>query len=213
MNFIEQFNVEHLKDLANKGELIKTGSRTFSWRLFLGIIPEDKNFTKWVECIRHERIVFYKKSEELRITNNKDLDPKVFNPLAVNTHNNPWNNMFKDKEMRDLITQDIERTSQEYEFFTQKKIKDILIGILFLWAKENQDTLYKQGMNELLAIVVFTFFAERIETRIDYDNLDAETIASDQNDLINFIFDSRHTFADIYTTFNAVLLYGIKNLY
>lgn len=74
------------------------------------------------------------------ITNKKDLDPKVFNPLAVNTQNNPWNDMFKDKEMRELITQDIDRTSQEYDVFTQKKVKDVLIGILFLWAKENQDT-------------------------------------------------------------------------
>jgi len=47
--------------------------------------------------------------------------------------------MFKDKEVRDLISQDIERTSQEYEFFTQKRVKDILIGILFLWASENQE--------------------------------------------------------------------------
>lgn len=74
------------------------------------------------------------------ITNKKDLDPKVFNPLAVNVENNPWTDMFKDKEMRELITQDIDRTSQEYDVFTQKKVKDILIGILFLWAKENQDT-------------------------------------------------------------------------
>jgi hypothetical protein len=34
--------------------------------------------------------------------------------------------------------------------------------MLFLWAKENPETSYKQGMNELLAIVVFAFFAERI---------------------------------------------------
>jgi len=83
---------------------LKTGSRTFCWRLFLGIIPEEKNCSKWVDAIREERHLFYKKSEELRITNNKDLDPKVFNPLAVNTENNPWNSMFQDKEMRDLIT-------------------------------------------------------------------------------------------------------------
>lgn len=90
--------------MAFKGELLKTGSRTFCWRLFLGLIPEEKNYTKWVEYIRQERVTFYKKSEELRITKNKDLDPKMFNPLAVNTENNPWNSMFKDKEMRELIT-------------------------------------------------------------------------------------------------------------
>lgn len=60
-------------------------------------------------------------------------------------------------------------------------------------------------MNELLGIVVFTFFAERIETKKDYDIIDDESIADNTNDLISFIFDSRHTFADIYTTFNRIL--------
>jgi hypothetical protein len=65
MNFIEQFHVDKYKELAYKGELLKTGSRTFSWRLFLGIIPEEKNYAKWVDCIKLERQLFYKKSEEL----------------------------------------------------------------------------------------------------------------------------------------------------
>jgi hypothetical protein len=68
-------------------------------------------------------------------------------------------------------------------------------------------------MNEILAIIVFAFFAERIGTKKEYDFIDDETIASNPDDLIAFIFDSRHTFADIYSTFNAVLLYGVKNLY
>lgn len=101
---MEQFNVDTFKDMASKGDLLKTGSRTFSWRLFLGLIPEEKNYVKWVQHIKQERLTFYKKSEELRITKNKDLDPKIFNPLAVNTQNNPWNDLFKDKETREVIT-------------------------------------------------------------------------------------------------------------
>jgi len=110
MNFVESFNADQLKEYAGKGELLKTGSRTFSWRLFLGLIPEEKSYIKWIEAIRAERAEFYKKSEELRITKNKDLDPNHFNPLAA-TENNPWSDLFKDKEIRELITQDIERTS------------------------------------------------------------------------------------------------------
>lgn len=68
-------------------------------------------------------------------------------------------------------------------------------------------------MNEILAIVVFAFFAERIVANQDYDNMDDETIASNPDDLVSFIFDSRHTFADIYSTFDCILQYGIKNLY
>eukprot|EP00352_Strombidinopsis_acuminata_P006016 CAMPEP_0176357920 /NCGR_PEP_ID=MMETSP0126-20121128/15148_1 /TAXON_ID=141414 ORGANISM="Strombidinopsis acuminatum, Strain SPMC142" /NCGR_SAMPLE_ID=MMETSP0126 /ASSEMBLY_ACC=CAM_ASM_000229 /LENGTH=76 /DNA_ID=CAMNT_0017711795 /DNA_START=410 /DNA_END=640 /DNA_ORIENTATION=+ len=63
--------------------------------------------------------------------------------------------------MRELITQDVERTCQEFDFFRTKKTKDILIAILFLWGKENPDYGYKQGMNELLAVVVIAFQAER----------------------------------------------------
>jgi len=166
--------VEGFKDLSSKGELLKAGSRTFAWRLFLGLVPEEKNFAKWVSQIRQKRLEFYKKSEELHITKNKDLDPKIFNPLAVHIENNPWNDMFKDKETREVITQDIDRTSQEYEFFQQKKVKDILIGMLFLWAKENSETSYRQGINEILAIVVFAFFAERVVTKKDYDSMDDE---------------------------------------
>ena len=43
--------------------------------------------------------------------------------------------------------------------------------------------------------------------------MSAEEIASSANDLIQFLFDSRHTFADIYSVFSAVLAFGAKNLY
>jgi hypothetical protein len=85
MTFVENFNVDNFKDFSGKGELLRTGSRTFSWRLFLGLIPEEKNYVKWIQTIRKERANFYKRSEELRINKNKDLDPKLFNPLALNT--------------------------------------------------------------------------------------------------------------------------------
>jgi hypothetical protein len=68
-------------------------------------------------------------------------------------------------------------------------------------------------MNEILAIVVVAYFAERIESKIDFSTLSTEEIANSPDNLIEFIFDSRHTFADIYSTFNMILSYGIKNLY
>jgi hypothetical protein len=68
-------------------------------------------------------------------------------------------------------------------------------------------------MNEILAIVVFAFFAERIVTKKNYDFIDDDSIANNPDDLVAFIFDSRHTFADIYCTYNSILQYGVKNLY
>ena len=133
--------------------------------------------------------------------------------MASATENNPWNNLFKDKDVRELIVQDIDRTSQEFEFFTQKRVKDILVGILFLWAKENQDIQYKQGMNEILAIIVFAYFSERINVEHSLDHLSTDEIISDPDLFVQFVFDSRHTFADIYSTMSRLLAFGVKNLY
>ncbi len=45
------------------------------------------------------------------------------------------------------------------------------------------------------------------------DKFSADEIASDPDLFVQFVFDSRHTFADIYTTLTCILAYGIKNLY
>lgn len=108
--FLSNFDVEKIKDMMLKGKVVDLGTRTFCWRLLLGVIPEENSPSKWVDCIRKERQDFYRKTEEQKINKSKDLDPKFFNPLAV-SDNNPWNNHFKDKDVRDLLIQDIERTS------------------------------------------------------------------------------------------------------
>jgi hypothetical protein len=65
----------------------------------------------WAKAIRESRNHYYKKTAELRLIKDKELDPRFFNPLAAATQNNPWNDLFKDKDVRELIGQDIERTS------------------------------------------------------------------------------------------------------
>ena len=97
------FSLDALKETALKGDCVSVGSRTFSWRLFLGVIPDENSPAKWVQAIRAERQSFYSKTEELKIVKNKELDPKFFNPLAAATQSNPWNEFFKDKDVRELI--------------------------------------------------------------------------------------------------------------
>lgn len=53
-----------------KGLAVKSGSRTFIWRLLLGVIPDTKEPAQWVEAIRKERAAYYKKTEGLKIVKN-----------------------------------------------------------------------------------------------------------------------------------------------
>jgi len=44
--YITSFNIDNCRNLSLKGDAVGTGSRTFTWRLFLGVIPEDGNPAK-----------------------------------------------------------------------------------------------------------------------------------------------------------------------
>jgi hypothetical protein len=54
------------------------------------------------------------------------------------------------------------RTNQEFDYFQKQITKDMLIAMLFLWGKTYPEYGYRQGMNEILAIVLLVFDTERI---------------------------------------------------
>ena len=68
-------------------------------------------------------------------------------------------------------------------------------------------------MNEILAIIVFAYFSERLYVEHSLDDLSTAEIIGDADLFIQFVFDSRHTFADIYSTMTRILAFGVKNLY
>ena len=83
-----------------------------------------------------------------------------------------------------------------------------------MWGREHPDYSYKQGMNEILAIVVIVFDTERCtapSTPIDWSSLSDEQIASDH--LLEYLFDPESNKADIYACFDRILQLGIKHLY
>lgn len=54
-----------------------------------------------------------------------------------------------------MIEQDVTRTFPEMQYFQQENVRKILTDVLFCYARENEQLLYKQGMHELLAPIVF----------------------------------------------------------
>ena len=89
-----------------------------------------------------------------------------------------------------------------------------LMNILYLWAKDNNEFGYRQGMNEVLAIIVFTFFAEQIKCQGGqqvYTQEEAQLLSDDQ--VMDIMFDSSQIYADIFWCFERVMGLGIKQLY
>ncbi|XP_071661076.1 TBC1 domain family member 5 isoform X3 [Patagioenas fasciata] len=78
----------------------------------------------------------------------------INNPLSQD-EGSLWNKFFQDKELRAMIEQDVTRTFPEMQYFQQENVRKILTDVLFCYARENEQLLYKQGMHELLAPIVF----------------------------------------------------------
>ena len=80
----------------------------------------------------------------------------------------------------------------------------------YLWAKDNIDYGYRQGMNEVLAIVVYAFFQE---VAYKSDKFMMHTDCQENIDFLiqnpqlatTFIFDMGHTFADVYWCFDTIM--------
>uniref|UniRef100_A0A8B9QLY8 TBC1 domain family member 5 n=1 Tax=Anas platyrhynchos TaxID=8839 RepID=A0A8B9QLY8_ANAPL len=115
-----------------------------------------KTEVKWIKNTSELR-TSYNKIKEIHITNPRKAgqqDLIINNPLSQD-EGSLWNKFFQDKELRAMIEQDVTRTFPEMQYFQQENVRKILTDVLFCYARENEQLLYKQGMHELLAPIVF----------------------------------------------------------
>ena len=116
----------------------------------------------------------------------------------------------KDKELRDIIQKDIDRTMQDVDFFTSEHVKGQMFDILYLWAKDNNEFGYRQGMNEILAMVVHAIFEEVVDDSSLQIEVEEE-ITNQQ--IVQLVFGESKAWADVYWLFDRIMALGIKNLY
>ncbi len=69
-----------------------------------------------------------------------------------------------DSFLNEEIRKDVGRTYQELPFFQNTAVLRLLTEVLFVWCKINPEISYKQGMNELLASIVWVYFHEASAT-------------------------------------------------
>ncbi|XP_053117494.1 TBC1 domain family member 5 isoform X2 [Hemicordylus capensis] len=136
------------------GQLRSSRFRSVCWKLFLNVLPADRS--QWINKTTKLRTL-YDKIKEIHITNPRKAgqqDLMINNPLSQD-EGSLWNKFFQDKELRGMIEQDVTRTFPEMQYFQGENVRKILTDVLFCYARENEQLLYKQGMHELLAPIVF----------------------------------------------------------
>lgn len=159
--FVNNNYLATIRQKGINGQLRSSRFRSICWKLFLCVLPQDKS--QWISKIKELR-AWYSNIKEIHITNPRKVvgqqDLMINNPLSQD-EGSLWNKFFQDKELRSMIEQDVTRTFPEMQFFRQENVRKILTDVLFCYARENEQLLYKQGMHELLAPVVFTLHCDR----------------------------------------------------
>ena len=96
---------------------------------------------------------------------------------------------------------------QEYDFFQNEElVKASMCDLLYIWARENPDYLYQQGMNDVLAVFM-------ISLAIDF----YQTNKQEEGGAIGSIFEELHSpkyfWSEAYFMYEAIMRMGVKGIY
>ncbi|TRY64341.1 hypothetical protein TCAL_00845 [Tigriopus californicus] len=145
--------IPHLREMGLRGKMKLWQFRHIVWRCYLGLLDGAKS--DWLALMATHRSKYrvlktdYTHDER----NDPSLHPALNNPLSQD-QNSPWNKYFEDSQLIQTIERDVHRTSPEYALFKNKAIRCMMTNILFIFAKQHPSMMYRQGMHELLAVVI-----------------------------------------------------------
>lgn len=193
-----ELDLAKLKEMAITGELKVSKFRSVCWNILLGALnhlPET-----WIEQRTQQR-EHYHKIKQKHIFNPRSLKvaEERDNPLSQ-SKDSVWNQHFRDTELRNLIRQDVVRTNPNVDFYRKEHVQEIMIDILFCYAREFPSICYRQGMHEILAPLIFVLHS-------DHQNLghiqEATTISLDST--LKGVLNPDYLEADSYHLFCKIM--------
>lgn len=72
-----------------------------------------------------------------------------------------WNQHFCDQELYAVIRQDVVRTFPGVDLFRRDAVQELMVDVLFSYAREHPAMCYRQGMHEILAPVLFVMHCDQ----------------------------------------------------
>ncbi|ORM40708.1 Protein sly1 [Babesia sp. Xinjiang] len=171
--------------------------RRVIWGYFLGVYTAselDELVTVVVRNREHYRELAAKHCYD-GLKKMQSLNPQLFHPLAP-VERNPWELNQRLRDLLDEIWQDVERTYQERSLFKNDSVRKTLQNILYVWSREHDYISYKQGMNELLAVVYIVCYRDQVHVS---DVVEGSAMK------ILFSGDFHDLEADAYALFDALL--------
>ncbi|XP_032437177.1 TBC1 domain family member 5 isoform X1 [Xiphophorus hellerii] len=196
--FLNSNYLARIRQAGLNGRLRSSRFRSVCWKLYLEVLPEDKG--QWIKRTKEHRAQ-YEKIKEMHITNPRKAagqqDLVVNNPLSQD-EGSLWNKFFQDKELKGMIKQDVFRTFPEICYFQNEDVRTKLTDILFCYGRENEQLLYKQGMHELLAPIVFVLHC-------DHQAFQHASETASPSDEMKCLLDPAYLEHDAYAMFSQLM--------
>ena len=215
-------------NLCKNSDLENEQIRPMAWKIFFKVLPseDNSNLKAWIIKTISDR----QKFEKIRKTNHKE-EQLTNKDKSINNDNK--NNNFEGYDLKKIIEQDINRTFQNLKLFQDNCVKELLSNILFYWSiqPENKKMSYRQGMNDLLSILFFSFFpfyfSEKRKSN-DINKTNNELYPKEEQDflfslckdpvkhsksLYLFFHDEKFISHDLFAIFSSMMSFGIKKMY
>ena len=191
---------------AMEGRLGGTSVRGLGWRYFLGALPaEPSGWAAHAAAARAEYAALVKRHCSDPSAAAADLDPTIANPLSTHEES-PWSAFHEVEELRGEIMKDLTRLHPGHPFFARAGLREAMLQILVVWAREHPALAYRQGMHELLAplVMVLTLEAEEAAAAAagggEAGGGDDEAAA-----LLRPLLDQQHVEADAFALFSQLM--------
>nr|XP_021197755.2 TBC1 domain family member 5 isoform X1 [Helicoverpa armigera] len=186
------WSVDSLKAIAIQQRLPRP--RSLAWAILLNALPPPN--MDIVSSLKAHRNFYDDLSVKL------SMDPRAVigdDPLSQDDES-VWKQHFCDNELKTLILQDVVRTFPEEQYFREKDVQDLMVRILFFWARSHANVGYRQGMHEILAPVLFEL------------HLDRKYAPDDLGDKLKYILKEDCLEHDSYMLFSAIMK-GLERFY
>ena len=104
-----------------------------------------------------------------------------------------------------MIKLDIDRTYQDKALFLKEEVKELMTNVLFIWAKENPQLAYKQGMNDLLGVLVYVAYCDLPE--------DFSGVSKENEEMLKVLLNKADLEADLFWCFDKIMDRGVRDLF
>ena len=187
--------------------------RPITWKIFLKTLPCEKNTTlrTWINETYQKREAFKSKMKKIK-AENAEIDS------TSNINSNTYSNFDEYSSLIHLIKIDVERTYPDTKLFQNEYIRELEETLLNIFAIENKPVSYKQGMNEILAMLILCFYPfyltspTKIYTQEKFD-LWLSNPSKYLNQIYSFFHDENEFICDLYYVFYNIMNMGLNKLY